>query len=209
MARINLLPWREELRQQRQQEFLIAMGASVVATCILFGLVYMHIEGMKEYQQQRNDRVTHEIEEVDKKIKEIEEIEAKKSKLNAKIDLIKGLQESRPEIVHVLDELRKITPIGIYLTKVEQKEKVITISGKSEVNSKVSDYMKAVEQSIWLTEPILKYVKGMGVQEEKGKMSDFILEVKQKETKKEEPADAKPEEVKTEAKPQDVKTEAK
>jgi len=77
---------------------------------------------------------------------------------------------------------------------------VITISGKSEVNSKVSEYMKAVEQSIWLTEPILKYVKGMGVQEEKGKMSDFILEVKQKETKKEEPADAKPQDVKTEAK---------
>jgi type IV pilus assembly protein PilN len=186
MAKINLLPWREDLRKQRQQDFLIALGGSVLLTCILFGLVYLHIEGMKEYQQKRNDMVQHEIDDVMKKIKEIEDIEKKKETLNTKIDLIKGLQESRPKIVRVFDELRKITPVGVHLVSVDQKGGDITITGKAETNAKVSDYMKAVEGSQWLTAPNLKFVKGFGLQEIKGQLKDFTLQVKQKEEKKEE-----------------------
>jgi type IV pilus assembly protein PilN len=184
MAKINLLPWREELRKQRQQDFLIAMGASVLLTCILFGLVYLHIEGMKEYQQKRNDMVQHEIDEVEKKIKEINDIESKKNTLNTKIDLIKDLQASRPKIVRVFDELRKITPIGVYLLSVDQKGGDITITGKAETNAKVSDYMKAVENSKWLTSPNLKFVKGFGLQEVKGQLKEFTLQVKQPEEEK-------------------------
>ncbi len=195
MAKINLLPWREELRKKRQQDFLIAMGASVVLTCVLFGLVYMYIEGLKEYQQKRNELLRTEIAEVEKKIKQIDSIEDKKRDLNKKIDLIKGLQESRPKIVHVFDEMRRLTPTGIYLTNVEQKIGDITITGKSEANSKVSDYMKAFDRSQWLTAPILKYVKGLEMQEVKGQLSDFILQVKQKEDEKKQESDAnKPQE---------------
>ncbi len=198
MAKINLLPWREELRKQRQQEFLMAMGGSVLLTCVLFGLVYLHIEGMKEYQQKRNEMVQHEIDEVEKKIKEIKDIENKKEALNKKIDLIKDLQASRPKIVHVFDELRRITPVGVHLLSVDQKNGDITITGKAETNAKVSDYMKAVEVSKWLTAPNLKFVKGFGLQEVKGQLKEFTLQVKQVEEKKEEKkadkaADIKPE----------------
>jgi type IV pilus assembly protein PilN len=197
MAKINLLPWREELRKQRQQDFLIALGVSVLLTCILFGLVYLHIEGMKEYQQKRNDMVQLEIDEVKKIIKEIDNIESKKNTLNTKIDLIKNLQASRPKIVRVFDELRRITPIGVYLLSVDQKGGDITITGKAETNAKVSDYMKAVENSKWLTSPNLKFVKGFGLQEVKGQLKEFTLQVKQPEEKKEEKkadkaADTKP-----------------
>ncbi len=191
MAKINLLPWREELRKQRQQDFLMAMGGAVVLTCVLFGLVYLHIENMKEYQQKRNDMVQHEIDDVEKKIKEIEDIEKKKTTLNTKIDLIKDLQASRPKIVHVFDELRRITPVGVHLVSLEQKGGDITITGKAETNAKVSDYMKAVESSQWLTSPNLKFVKGFGLQDIKGQLKDFILQVKQKEDKKEDKKDAK------------------
>ena len=78
MAKINLLPWREELRKKRQQNFIIAIGVSVVVTCILFGLVYSHIESLKNYQMARNARLDEEIKIVDGKIKEISDIETKK-----------------------------------------------------------------------------------------------------------------------------------
>lgn len=183
MAKINLLPWREELRKKRQQDFLIAMGAGVAVTCLLFGLGYMHIESLKDYQTQRNTRLKEEIKAVEKKITEIKEIEEKKTKLNEKITLIQDLQGSRPKIVHLFDELRKVTPTGIYLTSLTQKGAELTINGKSQSNSRVSDYMRAIEKSMWLTEPKLKFVKGPGSSVAKNESNDFTMIFKQKADK--------------------------
>lgn len=185
MAKINLLPWREELRKQQQQEFLIAMGAAVVVTCILFVFVYMHIEGIKEYQGTRNKRLETEIAAVDKKIKQINEIEDKKAKLREKIDVIEQLQESRPGVVHLFDELRKRTPMGIYLKSFVQAGENLTIEGFSSDNSKVSEYMYAIEKSEWLALDQLKIIKGQGSQKE-GKYSTFIMLAKQVKKKKDE-----------------------
>jgi type IV pilus assembly protein PilN len=191
MAKINLLPWREELRKKRQQDFLIAMGAGVAITCILFGMVYMHIESLKDYQNQRNQRISDEITKVDKNISEIKDIEEKKLKLSEKIKLIQNLQESRPKIVQVFDELRKITPVGIYLTSLKQQGGDITVTGKSQSNEQVSEYMKAVESSISFTEPTLKFVKKEGDAKNTAKnnsntSNDFTLMFKQKYDKSKE-----------------------
>jgi type IV pilus assembly protein PilN len=185
MAKINLLPWREELRKQRQQEFLIATGAGVGLTCILFGLVYLHIESLKDYQTQRNQMVKDEITMVEKRIAEIKDIEEKKAKLNEKIGLIQDLQASRPKIVHLFDELRKITPVGIYLTNLSQKGSEITVEGKSQSSSRVSEYMKAIENSTYLTDPKLKFVKGQSNNQAKDKeqSNDFTLVFKQQSDK--------------------------
>ena len=120
MVRINLLPWRDELRKKRQKEFLAAIGAGVLMTCFILLIVYLYIEGLKEYQGRRNSLLQNEIAVLDKKIQEIKDIEEKKNKLLTKIELIQKLQESRPEIVHLFDELAKTTPEGIYLTKFVQ-----------------------------------------------------------------------------------------
>jgi type IV pilus assembly protein PilN len=193
MAKINLLPWREELRKQKQQNFLIAMGAGVVATCVLFTLVYMHIEGLKEYQTERNTRLQNEIKQVEQKIAQIKEIETKRNKLIDKIRLIEGLQESRPKIVHVFDEFRKITPVGLYLTSLVQKGEDLIINGKAESNSRVSEYMHAIEKSEFLTDPKLMVVQGeAGAEKNKVQSNTFTMMLKQKAAEKKD--EAKPNE---------------
>lgn len=82
MATINLLPWREELRKQQQNDFVMSIGVAIVVTCIVFFLVYMQIEGMKEYQQRRNQFIQDQIKVVDRKIREIKDIETKKKQIN-------------------------------------------------------------------------------------------------------------------------------
>ncbi len=174
MSKINLLPWREELRQQQKQDFLLAIGTGVVVTCIIFAFVYMQIEGMKEYQQRRNQLLKNEIRSVDKKIKEIKDIEAKKRKLLTKIEVIQKLQESRPQIVHLFDELAKSTPEGIFLTKFIQNSKNLTFKGKAQSNARVSAYMRGVEASEWLHSPVLKVIQTNN-NGQKGQLSDFSM----------------------------------
>ena len=178
MAKINLLPWREDLRKEQQQDFILAIGAGVLATCAVFLLVYLHIEGMKEYQQGRNRIIEDEIRVVDKKIKEIRDIEAKKRKLLTKIEVIQKLQESRPQIVHLFEELAKSTPEGIHLSSFQQKGSTLAFSGKAQSNARVSAYMRGVEASPWLTSPVLKVIQGKA-KTASGQLNSFSMVAKQ------------------------------
>lgn len=177
MVRINLLPWREELRKKRQQEFIAGIGAGVVATCLILVIVYMYIEGLKEYQSQRNSMLQNEIAILDKKIQEIKDIEDKKNKLLTKIGVIQKLQESRPEVVHLFDELAKTTPEGVYLTKFTQIADTLTLEGKAESNARVSAFMRAIDSSPWLNSAVLGVIKGTG--KSSGEMNDFSMTAKQ------------------------------
>lgn len=177
MARINLLPWREELRKKRQQDFVAGIGAGILATALILVVVYLYIEGMKEYQALRNTLLQNEIAVLDKRIQEIKEIEDKKNKLLTKIEVIQKLQESRPEVVHLFEELAKTTPEGIYLTKFVQAGAVLTLDGKAESNARVSAYMRAIDNSPWLNSSVLTVIKGEG--KKSGVMNDFTLAAKQ------------------------------
>ena len=178
MATINLLPWRDELRKQQQDDFVMSIAAAIAVTCFLFFLVYMQIEGMKEYQQRRNQLIENEIKMVDKKIAEIKDIESKKSKLLTKIEVIQTLQESRPEIVHLFDELPKSTPEGIFLTKFKQTGKDLVLTGKAQSNARVSAYMRGIESSSWLEAPVLQVITGKWKSSD-GSSNDFTLLAKQ------------------------------
>ncbi len=173
MASINLLPWREELRQQQQHDFVMSVVAAVLVTCFLFFLVYMQVEGMKEYQKRRNRMIQDEIKLVDKKIKEIRDIEQKKRKLMTKIEVIQKLQESRPEIVHLFDELPKSTPEGVFLTQFKQIGKKLVFVGKAQSNARVSAYMRGIEASDWLETPVLQVIK------QGKKQNDFSMQAMQ------------------------------
>lgn len=159
MAKINLLPWREELRQRKKKEFLSLLGLGALLTAILVGLVHMYISGLKEHQEQRNKMIEAQMADLDKKIVEVKNIGEKKSQLLAKIDVVQRLQESRPEIVHLFDELPRVTPDGVYLTKFEQKGPALTFEGKTQSNARVSAFMRAVEASQWLQSPKLDWIK--------------------------------------------------
>jgi type IV pilus assembly protein PilN len=180
MVRINLLPWREELRQQRQRDFLTAIGLSVALVLSLMAAIHMHIEGLKDHQNARNQLLQTEIAAVDKKITEIKEIEDKKNKLLVKIELIQNLQESRPQIVHLFDELAKRTPEGVFLTQFKQIGKELTMDGKAQSNARVSTFMREIENSDWLSSPKLSIIKGMdkdegAKQQGSGQLSEFTL----------------------------------
>ncbi len=178
MARINLLPWREELRAQKKQDFLNALGAAVLCTMLVFGGVHLYINGLQKYQEQRNKILQDEIALLDVKITEISSIEEKKSKLLSKIELIQKLQESRPEIVHLFDELPKATPDGVFLTKFTQAGADLTFEGKSQSNARVSTFMKAIETSSWLQTPKLDVIQSPDKAKSE-QLSDFTMHVKQ------------------------------
>lgn len=177
MARINLLPWREELRKKKQQDFISGIGAGVLVTALILVFAYMYIEGMKEYQTQRNNLLQSEIAILDKRIQEIKDIEDKKNKLLTKIEVIQKLQESRPEVVHLFEELAKTTPEGIYLTKFTQVGQLLTLDGKAESNARVSAYMRAIDGSAWLNSSVLTVIKGEG--KKNGEYNEFSMTAKQ------------------------------
>jgi len=177
MAKINLLTWREELRKQKRQDFLNTIILAALVTALVFGLVHMYINDKKAYQEQRNKLLQDEIALLDKKIADIKTIEEKKSKLLAKIDVIKKLQESRPEIVHLFDEIPRLTPDGVYLTKFTQLGTDLIFEGKSQSNARVSAFMKSIEGSQWLHLPKLDVIKAPE-KTDFGQSSDFTLRAK-------------------------------
>ncbi len=178
MAKINLLPWREELRNKKKKDFINAIFLAVLVTGLILGLTHMYIDGEKSYQDTRNEMLQKEIAILDEKIVAIKSIEEKKAKLLAKIDLITKLQTSRPEIVHLFDEIPRVTPDGIFISKFMQLGNGVTFEGKSESNARVSAFMKGIEASMWLTDPKLDVIRTPD-KNEKGQLSDFVLKAKQ------------------------------
>jgi type IV pilus assembly protein PilN len=183
MAKINLLPWREELRKQKQKDFLYAIVLSILVGFIILGLVHTYVEGLNAYQEQRNQMLQNEIVFLDKKITDIKDIEEKKSKLLAKIELIQKLQQSRPEIVHLFDEIPKTTPDGVYLTKFTQRGSELIFEGKSQSNARISAFMRAIEASPWLQTPTLNVIQSPDKQSpdktDTEHLSDFMLHARQ------------------------------
>ncbi|MDO9106279.1 MAG: PilN domain-containing protein [Methylovulum sp.] len=178
MAKINLLPWREELRKKKKKDFLNAMALSALVAVIIIALIHVYIGGLKSYQEQRNKLLQTEIALLDKKIVAINDIEEKKRKLLAKIDLIQKLQESRPGIVHLFDEIPKVTPDGVYLKKFTQIGDDLIFEGKSQSNARVSAFMRAIEASQWLQMPMLDVIKTPD-KSNIDESSDFTLRAKQ------------------------------
>ncbi len=181
MAKINLLPWREELRAQKKQDFINAIGVGVVFTALIFLMMHLYIDGLKAHQEQRNKIVQDEIALLDIKITKIKTIEEQKSKLLTKIELIQKLQESRPEIVHLFDELPRVTPDGVFLTRFTQVGPALTFEGKSQSNARVSAFMRAIEASAWLKNPELAVIQTAHKdnKESSEQLSDFTLHAKQ------------------------------
>ena len=183
MAKINLLPWREELRKQKQKDFLDAMMLSALLGFLILVLIHFYINRLQAYQGQRNQILQNEIALLDKKIVDIKTIEEQKEKLLSKIDLIQKLQESRPEIVHLFEEIPKATPDGVFLTKFTQIGSELTFEGKSQSNARVSAFMRAIEASPWLQKPTLMVIqspdKPSPNKEDAEQLSDFKLHAQQ------------------------------
>jgi type IV pilus assembly protein PilN len=159
MPRINLLPWRAALRQQRKKEFVVALvGAAVVG----FGIAYLTkltVDGWITNQTNRNSILSNEIGELDKQIDEIKGLENQRERLVARMKVIGELQRARPEVVHLFDELVKAVPEGVHLTEVKQTGTRIELQGVAQSSTRVSTLMRNIDGSEWLSDPGLDVVQ--------------------------------------------------
>lgn len=183
MGMINLLPWREERRKRRQRQFGMAAVAALLATALLMLLVHVGIAGRIEHQRARNQFIGGEIAILERKIKEILELEKSKKNLIARMDVIQKLQVSRPEAVHLFDELARTVPEGLQLLDVTQADRVLAINGIAQSNARVSVYMRNLDLSPWFEQPSLLVIESKpGAADRKDRqMSRFSLKVRQSE----------------------------
>lgn len=175
MARINLLPWREERRRERTRQFLLVLGVAAVAAVLAAFGGKLFMDNWLDYQQQRNAYLEQEIAAMDRKIREIERLEETRARLLARKEIIEQLQRSRSQMVHLFDELAQTIPDGVYLTSVRQSGSRLTLNGVAESSARVSAYMRNIESSEWLEKPELQVIETVQRQNE-GRVRQFTLE---------------------------------
>ena len=185
MSQINLLPWRDELRQRREKEFIItAVIAALLMGGVVFG-VHLHYQSRVAYQNQRNSFIETEIAVLDSKIKEIENLKKERDRLIARTKVIQNLQAGRPEIVHVFDELVTTLPDGVYYTKVEQRGRSLNLQGVAQSNARGSSLMRSLDASMWFENPSLVEIKANPQKDTSVRFSTFSLNISQLTQKKE------------------------
>jgi type IV pilus assembly protein PilN len=182
MPRINLLPWREQQRTDRKKGFGVGMVAAALAAAVITGVGYLLFSQMIDAQRVRNAKLREEIKVLDKKIEEINSLEQQKQQFIARMQIIEKLQRSRPEIVHVFDTFTKIIPDGTYLTAITQTDQRFKIQGVAQSPTRVSSFMRSIEENQWLKEAELDGIKILSVGHE------FTLYAKQKVMAEEQPA---------------------
>jgi len=159
MPRINLLPWREQERKVRRREFAVAAGAAVFAAAIFVlggKLVY---SSWTDAQTEKNNLLKKEIVKLDAQIADIQDLENRKQRLVARMEIIEKLQRSRPEIVHLFDEIVRIVPEGVYLTQIKQTNRKLEIHGVAQSSTRVSTFMRNIDASSWMDNPTLQVVE--------------------------------------------------
>ncbi len=159
MPRINLLPWRDEQRAERRNQFFVALGAAAAGAALLILIGNLTFGSIIGHQQDRNRLLQAEINSLNIKIKEILDLEDQKSRLLARMEIIEQLQRSRPGIVHVFEELVTTMPDGVYLKEIKQSGSRVEIIGSAESNTRVSALMRNIDASDWLSSPDLEVVE--------------------------------------------------
>ena len=160
MVKINLLPWREERRQQLTKEFYILLGiGGTVAIAIVASVFWMYSQNI-DFQKARNAKIKAEIVRLDAEIKEIEGLEKTRDNLLARKKVIEELQANRTQMVHLFDELVKTIPNGVFLQNIKQNGTTISLEGYAQSHSRVSAYMREIEKSEWFkTSVSVEYIK--------------------------------------------------
>ena len=183
MPRINLLPWREELRKRQQKEFgITALVAAVLALLAVVG-VHFEMQDRIDFQRERNSYLETQISLLDRKIKEIQDLENEKARLLARMRIIEQLQSSRPEIVHLFDEFVDTLPDGVFYTQLTQRGPNFNLVGVAQSNARVSSLMRNLDSSNFLGEPSLVEIKARNPQQPQSaglRLSDFAMNVSKK-----------------------------
>ena len=159
MARINLLPWREEKRRERQRSFMSALLLTAILGILLVFFVGFVFDQKISHQQSRNQKVQREIQELEGRITRIEQLERTRARLISRKQVIERLQASRSTTVELLDKLAKSIPVGVTLTTVRQQGSNLTLVGTSQSNARVSAYLRELDKNDLFINPQLDYVR--------------------------------------------------
>ena len=177
ITQINLLPWREEQRQELKKQFVLSAVMTCVLAAAIVGLIHFQMQSKIGYQLSRNKFMSDELAKVAEHIKEIKELHKVRRSLIERMEVIQDLQGSRPSIVHLFTEIVSSVPNGVYLQSLEQKGSNLKISGEAESNARVSTYMRNLQSSAWLKDPNLTVIE---VEDKTvNRISTFTLTVKQ------------------------------
>ena len=174
MPRINLLPWREELRQKRKKDFLVAVAAAVLMGGALTFASKWYVGKQIQNQQARNATLTEEIRKLDEQIEEINGLRALRERLIARMEVIQELQQSRPNVVHLFDEIVDALPEGTHLTSVSQSDERLELVGVANSTTRVANLMRNIDSSDWLTAPELGGIQAINT-DGPGRASQFTV----------------------------------
>ena len=177
MTSINLLPWREENRQQQKKDFGVLTFLMMFLAAALIGLIHFQMSSKIAYQLSRNSFLSAEIAELDKEIAEIRDLKKVRRSLVERMEVIQDLQRSRPSIVHLFTEIVSTVPNGVYLKSLTQSGSNLLMNGEAESNARVSTYMRNLDASDWLKDPNLTVIEVEDIKV--NRISAFTLTVKQ------------------------------
>jgi type IV pilus assembly protein PilN len=162
MPSINLLPWRQELRQRRRKEFLYGIVGAVLLAAVITLVANLVVSSMIDAQNRRNELLKAEIAELDKAIEQILALEEEKNRMIARMEVIDTLQASRPEVVKLFDQIVSTLPEGVYLTSVKQTGKKLEFNGVAQSSTRVSAFMRNLDAAESLSSPELKVIQTGG-----------------------------------------------
>jgi len=189
-VRINLLPHREERRKRARTHFAVLAGLTAALGLVIVGAVHIFYAGQVSTQQERNQFLKNEISKLDKDIAEIKKLKEEIQALLARKQVIETLQADRSQTVHLLDELVRQVPEGVYLNSVKQRGLRVALSGYAQSNARVSTLMRNIEASPWLEKPDLIEIRAGTV--DKRRVSVFNLNLSLKRPTQEESKDKGP-----------------
>lgn len=199
MILINLLPHREERRKRRKVAFFAGLGVAAVAGLVIIGAWYLLVLQLTSAQQERNQFLKTEITKLEVQIKDIATLKAEIEALKARQKAVENLQTDRNIPVHVLNDLVRQTPEGVYFTSVKQDKQTLVLSGIAQTNERVSELLRNLAYNAeWLTKPDLVEIRAANVQtatREQKRLFDFSIRVEIKR-----PPEAKPEDASAPAK---------
>jgi type IV pilus assembly protein PilN len=184
MARINLLPWREEARRERQRQFLYSLIGTLVLGAILVLLVGLFFDQRISHQEARNQQIQVEINRLEKRIARIRELENTRNRLLSRKQIIESLQASRSLTVELLDKLAKTIPVGITLTNVRQQGTNLVLLGTSQSNARVSAYLQSLDEMDLFVRPELQYVRAAANPTSRVESYEFAISVRLDNTAK-------------------------
>ena len=178
MARINLLPWREEQRRESQRQFMSTLLMTSILGVVVVFLAGTIFDQKIKHQQFRNELIKKEISKLETRIKRIDELERTRARLISRKQVIERLQASRAMTVELLDKLAKSIPVGVTLTSMRQQGPTLVLAGTSQSNARVSAYLKELEQNDLFLSPQLDFVRSAARPDTATEPYQFSIKVK-------------------------------